>query len=287
MKTQRNIPELPVTINWLISGRCNAHCPICYGLYSDSDLEFSDCKEVVEKIAASGIKKITLTGGEPLLYEKILDVIKYISDKGLAISLHTNGLLLKDRLLDRLALIPNLRISLALDGPTDKVNQDVRGIDSFAFKFAENIKAINKRKIPVSVKTTATKVNIGSMNDLAVFLNNFDLDFWFISEFMPLGRGGQKENRDKYLLEKTHFPELMEKINNMNLSFPVHMKSISDQVKRPYFFINSQGRVTTTDKNGYVQIGDIFEDNIADLWRKVTAHNPVFNKYFKDIEEIK
>ena len=68
-------------VDWQITSHCNRTCPYCFGPAGINDLPVSDIKSIVDTLARIGVKQIGITGGEPLLYPNIAEVIEYICDK--------------------------------------------------------------------------------------------------------------------------------------------------------------------------------------------------------------
>ena len=86
--------KMPNSVCWNITSRCNDKCLFCYRDRESKELNFDKQKKIIQKIAESGIRKVTFAGGEPLLVEKIQDLILYANKNGLITSLTTNGILL-------------------------------------------------------------------------------------------------------------------------------------------------------------------------------------------------
>lgn len=78
--------------------KCNLRCLYCYssaGPAAENELSMEEMKSVVDQAKGLGAKKIILLGGgEPLLYEGVVDIIKYINSIGLQQILFTNGVLI-------------------------------------------------------------------------------------------------------------------------------------------------------------------------------------------------
>ena len=72
-------------VDWQITSHCNRTCPYCFGPAGINDLPVSDIKSIVDTLARIGVKQIGITGGEPLLYPNIAEVIEYICDKDIQI----------------------------------------------------------------------------------------------------------------------------------------------------------------------------------------------------------
>lgn len=111
------------TASFHIIKSCNAKCKFCYATFDDikqRQLPVSDAKIVLDKLAKSGLEKITFAGGEPLLYKGLSEVIYYAKSIGLTTSIITNGKLVDER------FFKENRSSLDWFGVSiDSVNADV------------------------------------------------------------------------------------------------------------------------------------------------------------------
>lgn len=73
--------------------KCNLSCPWCDSKYALSDIGSKEIKveELVEMAILSGVKLVGVTGGEPLLQENTIELLKQLIKKGFAVILETNG----------------------------------------------------------------------------------------------------------------------------------------------------------------------------------------------------
>ena len=71
--------------------KCNQNCRYCHRFLGIDEVSFEDNKRIINKIAEDGIKNMTFTGGEPLLYPNIIELVKLAKEKGLKVKLITNG----------------------------------------------------------------------------------------------------------------------------------------------------------------------------------------------------
>ena len=66
-----------------LTRRCNLRCMHCLnnsGTEVDDVIGFNKMKDLILDFSNSGIQEIRFTGGEPLLYENLLEIIKLASD---------------------------------------------------------------------------------------------------------------------------------------------------------------------------------------------------------------
>lgn len=89
-------------------------------------------REIIDLICELGIQRVTLTGGEPTIYADILEAVRYCKDRGLTVSILTNGLAFASR--DRVELFRSAgvdRIGLSLKAHDRQSHLDATGIDCF------------------------------------------------------------------------------------------------------------------------------------------------------------
>lgn len=76
---------------------CNLRCSYCDSMYAveGSDFWFMNVGEVLAAVeeyrAESGVKCVTLTGGEPLIHSGVEDLLTALSEAGFEVNVETNG----------------------------------------------------------------------------------------------------------------------------------------------------------------------------------------------------
>jgi cyclic pyranopterin phosphate synthase len=134
-----------------VTDRCNFRCVYCmpktvfgrdYPFMPRNDLlSFEEIARIVRVFAARGVKKVRLTGGEPLLrhgVDKLIGMLALIPD--LEITLTTNGSLLsqKSALLRAAGL---KRVTVSLDALDDAIFKRMNDVDFPVAKVLEGIDA--------------------------------------------------------------------------------------------------------------------------------------------------
>ncbi|WP_027623354.1 putative 7-carboxy-7-deazaguanine synthase QueE [Clostridium lundense] len=80
---------------------CNLNCSYCDTAWAnkkDASYEWMTSKDIYEYIKSTGVRNVTLTGGEPLLQEGLIELLEIISkDKKLHVEIETNGSVLIDK----------------------------------------------------------------------------------------------------------------------------------------------------------------------------------------------
>lgn len=109
---------------------CNAKCEFCYAKNEpDSDklaLTLDEWKNLIDQAHDLGCYTVTLTGGEPLLYPHIEEIIRYVRSKGMLAFAATNGLSATPQLMTNLANAGLCAINWSLHGPREHHDRLVR-----------------------------------------------------------------------------------------------------------------------------------------------------------------
>lgn len=93
-----NITQCTVTL----TRNCNLRCSFCYAKKTEyivsDNIDYDSLKRIVDFCDEARVKYIVFTGGEPSLYPRIIDILKYIKTKKnkMMPALATNGILLND-----------------------------------------------------------------------------------------------------------------------------------------------------------------------------------------------
>lgn len=176
-----------------VTDRCNLRCRYCV----DGDFPFMPHTEVLsyEEIirfvricAALGVKKVRLTGGEPLTRKGLPYLLKELAGiEGINdISLTTNGVLLAEKI-DELKDAGLKRINISLDTLKKDKFAWITCIDAFD-RVIESIKKASYSGIkPIKINTVIIKdFNDDEILDFVRIAKRWDHEIRFI-EFMPFG----------------------------------------------------------------------------------------------------
>lgn len=98
-----------------LTNSCNLQCLHCYLPKDKQEGDLSKWQEIISNLADYGVEKIILTGGEPLLFKQFIELYQYIHNKGLKVSLFTNGILINKHI-DLFRSFPPESISITLYG---------------------------------------------------------------------------------------------------------------------------------------------------------------------------
>ena len=162
-------------MNLMITGKCNLNCLHCFNAKDNAplntELSYEQILDILNQAKDIGIHAFTLTGGEPLVHPRFLDIVKAIYERDMFIfELNTNGLLLNQKILDvfkELGCSPLIKISFDGVGYHNIIRQHPKAEDL-------TIKAIKlciDNGFRVKAQVQVNRKNVDVMMDTARLLN--------------------------------------------------------------------------------------------------------------------
>lgn len=153
-----------VTIN--LTRRCNQKCVYCeIGILSQPDkkdrLTLADLKWLLDQMSIYKIQRISLCGGEPFLFDGIIDIIEYAGKKEIRCSITSNGMTvhkLTEKELNTLKKF-NTEINISVDSFNENIQTFTRGNSLSLQNALKSIKKLLENNIPVTVLTAISKYN--------------------------------------------------------------------------------------------------------------------------------
>jgi GTP 3',8-cyclase len=187
-KFGRPITDLRVSV----TDRCNFRCVYCRSadpenhMPSASLLSWDEYERLVRILVPMGIRKVRVTGGEPLVRPGVEDFIARLKAIGVQdVSMTTNGFMLAERC-DRLVAAGMDRINISLDSLNREKFERITRTKTFDEVIAGIDAAQASRLRPVKVNAVLVRgINDDEVEAFAAFARERDLIMRFI-EFMPL-----------------------------------------------------------------------------------------------------
>ena len=197
------IDKLGRTIDYLrlsVTSKCNLNCTYCkHAAEGDSLLTLDEIKRIIRLFAESGIHKIRITGGEPLVRDDIFEIIQICkSTEGIHdIALTTNGILLPDMAAE-LKAAGLSRVNISIDSLDPRQYKQIARADRLGDALDGVDAAIEAGLTPVKINTVLMHdVNDHEIDDFIALTKDRDVQVRFI-EYMPMG----KKHEGRYISAK-------------------------------------------------------------------------------------
>ena len=187
-KFGRPITDLRVSV----TDRCNFRCVYCRSADPEKHmpaqhlLEWDEYERLVRILVGMGIRKVRVTGGEPLVRPGVEEFVARLKAIGVHdLSMTTNGYLLAERC-DKLVAAGIDRINISLDSLERERFERITRTKTFDDVIAGIDAAQASRLRPVKVNAVLVRgINDDEVEAFAEFARDRDLIMRFI-EFMPL-----------------------------------------------------------------------------------------------------
>lgn len=159
-------------VGWLeITDLCNIYCKGCYRSYMEGHRQLEVLKSEVDFfIRVRNIDTVCISGGEPLIHPDIVELVKYIADKGIKPNIITNTLALNEELLRDLYQAGvfgfTCHIDMFQDRPEEEEGATEIDLIPLREKIADLIWNVSRGKIYCTFNTTISHMNFKYIPDI-------------------------------------------------------------------------------------------------------------------------
>jgi radical SAM protein with 4Fe4S-binding SPASM domain len=183
-----------------LTQRCQLECVHCYTssgphLPSDRELSVERWIRLVNEFADNGGKKILFTGGEALVYKGCIEIIRRAHDRGLEVTLFSNGILIPRYIEELRQIVDDVQISV--DGPTAETHDAIRGEGSFKKAMAAIhllLGAGIKTRVSTTIMTNNWPAVQRGLPGFVAQFRNTELSFKISYGAMAHGRGANLDH---------------------------------------------------------------------------------------------
>jgi radical SAM protein with 4Fe4S-binding SPASM domain len=182
-----------------LTERCNLACVHCYinqpagsQAARAQELTTAQVTGILDQIADAGCLYLLLTGGEPLLRPDFEEIYRHAVQKGLLLTLYTNGTLLTERMADLLAHWRPRLLEITLYGATEGTYESVTQVPGSYARCMRAIERVLERDLPLQLKTMVLRANAHELQDMKALAAQLGVDFRYDGVLWPRQDGGQQ-----------------------------------------------------------------------------------------------
>ena len=194
---KRNPPG-PVVI-WNLIRRCNLTCKHCYSISADTnfpgELSAEQVYAVMDDLKAFRVPVLILSGGEPLLRPDIYDIAKRAKGKGFYVGLSSNGTLIDENNIDKIAECDFNYVGVSLDG-LGATHDRFRRLDGAFEASLKGIRLCRDLGLKIGVRFTMTQDNAHDLPGLLKLVEDEGIDRFYFSHLNYAGRGNKNRKDD-------------------------------------------------------------------------------------------
>lgn len=157
-----------------LTAQCNLRCRYCY-FFNNPAVDYRDLPTVewlkfIDELGSLAVMTMTLVGGEPFYRHDLRDLISAIVRNRMRFTILSNGGLIDD---DMAAFIARTgrcdHVQISLDGSRPETHDAARGKGAWEGA-VRGIRALQRHQVPVGVRVTIHRYNVGDLEETARFL---------------------------------------------------------------------------------------------------------------------
>ncbi len=178
-----------------VTARCNLRCKGCWAGEYDKKAEDLDMKLIEKALDEArykiGLNHIAVTGGEPLIRENLFDIFEKYSD--CQFILYTNGTLLTDEKIKKIAELGNVYVLLSIEGNEEYT--DARRGEGVYKKVINAMERLKKAGVIFGFSSCPTRENIEYLasDEFVDTMLEKGCHYGFYFQYVPVGRDPDPE----------------------------------------------------------------------------------------------
>jgi radical SAM protein with 4Fe4S-binding SPASM domain len=223
----------PFLVVWDFTHKCNLSCKHCYsksGATNEEELTTKEAIEVVDQLADAGIIALAFSGGEPLSRKDFFEVANHAVERGIYVSVATNGTLLTKEMAQKLKKAKINYVEISIDGATAETHDAFRGVSGAFDKAVTGLKNAVAEDLCACIATTATKSNLEEMPAIIDLAIEIGVERFTYFNFVPTGRG--KEHFDQDLSAEEREKLMLYLMNRMSKGCKTTILTTAPQLAR-------------------------------------------------------
>lgn len=261
--------ESTAIIDFCFDYKCNMSCEHCCNLSfekKEREMTIEDLKDFAKQADELGLAQFNISGGEPLAFDNLDEIIEAINPEKFHISMSSNGLLLTKEKAKHLKQIGLDKIRISLDSFDEDEYIKTRKQKGAYNKAIEGLMAAKEAGLQAGIQTVVShqSCQTKATEDLAKFANDND----FHLDILIARAIGKWEGKEEVLITE----EDAEYLVNLRNKYPV--------VHRDIFPTYGQNRGCGTVKHSihltkygdilscafiHISLGNIFEEPLKDI----------------------
>jgi cyclic pyranopterin phosphate synthase len=229
-----------------VTDRCNLRCRYCMPSHSpewmerDNLMSFDELERFVRIAAQEGVRKIRLTGGEPLVRPNLPELVGRIAAvPGITdLSLTTNATLLGKHAVE-LKTAGLRRLNISLDSLRPERFGYITKSDMFDQVWSGIEAALAAGFAPIKLNVVVIRgFNDDEVVDIALLTRKYPFHVRFI-EYMPIGADTEDWSREKVM----PCAEIRERISEVEELVPLEPRAVDAGPERTWALANSHGKI--------------------------------------------
>jgi MoaA/NifB/PqqE/SkfB family radical SAM enzyme len=302
--------RIPHTITAAITYNCQCDCLHCSAHHyrekmtqNDGALSFAELSSAIDQAVDLGTTCVVLTGGEPLLYPQLCDLVRSVDKKRSVCTMFTNGELFTPEVVRGLKDAGLFGVFFSLDYADPELHDQNRNRPGIFQKAINGIRLCQEAGILTGISTYATreKIESGQIDALMELGRELKVLEMFIFDVIPTGRLHEvhdcaldKEeitaigNLRRIYNDKREYPRIIHQTMFMSMTYPCIAEGCPAGVVQVH--LRANGDVSPCDFTPY-SFGNVRLHPLSAIWQSMVSdslyesHSPYCRMSSRDFRE--
>jgi len=238
------IHNKPYYAYFYVTNRCNLSCRMCFTanyVSQEKRLETFEIEILANNLKKIGVKIVSLTGGEPLMREDLVSIIRIFSEKGLAVHLQTNGFDVSSKRLKEVIDAGCSAIAVSLASLDPQKQDYICGQNGAWQDIMKTLSCITaespKRGFLRTITTVVSRHNLEELPDLVAFATKIGFYIFLLPFHIP---NFQKGERPKHFFTGSETSTWMIKPNDFGLVDSIYQKLLKMKKNGSNIYVSSR-----------------------------------------------
>lgn len=175
----------PLSVAVELTHRCPLSCRHCYNnlpqgdAASSRELTVAEHQRFVDELAEIGCLWLLYTGGEIFARKDFFPIYDHAHDRGMLVTLFTNGVLVNERAVEHLSQRRPFSIEITVYGASNATYERMTGLRDGYDRCLRAIELLSAARLPLKLKTVPTTHNVEDVGALRQFAERLGVPFKF------------------------------------------------------------------------------------------------------------
>ena len=280
----------PHVITVAVTYNCQCDCLHCSAAFyreevarNHSALSLDELRGAIGQAVDLGATCVVLTGGEPLLFERIYDLVASVDKARSVCTIFTNGEFLTEHTVEKLKQAGVYGVFVSVDHADSARHDQHRQRPGLSARIARGLELCQKAKILTGISTYATreKIRDGELDALMDLARSLKVLEVFIFDVIPTGRLSDQrdcmldDNEAAQIREfrrtyndKTDYPRIIHQTMFSSIAYPCVAEGCPAGMVQVH--LRANGDVAPCDFTPY-SFGNIRRQSLREIWETMTA----------------
>lgn len=190
----------PVRIQVELTRKCNLkcrHCMLSCGPHRTGELPFEAFQRLIPEMRKTGVFHINVTGGEFFTHSRADDILDLLIASDFLLTIQTNGALLNDSRIAKIAAAGNKfrSVAISLYGASPEIHERVTGVPGSFEATLANIRKLADSGVRTEISTLLMTINIEDRGAVEKLCQAMGVRHQFYTVILPTDDGDQAPAR--------------------------------------------------------------------------------------------